>query len=658
MQMLSWRNISLGIKLALTACLLFTLVFAGFTWTLTRAAGGQVTEEAFARMHGDDRAIASLISLYDKGLVAQVARFMSLFESFLPGPYALDVQHTVDIGGHAVPVFSAAGRTLDLDFTVPDDFLARSGTVSTVFARSGDDFIRISTSLKKQDGSRAIGTLLDRSLPAYRALMAGETFSGLTELFGHHFITEYKPVRDAAGSVIGALFVGVAVSAEVASVEDQIRQLKIGTSGYYFVLDASSGPNRGKLLVHPTAEGRMASDLGGPWARMLELKDGEIAYTSADESAGGSASKENVAVFLTAPEWHWIVGGVVPRDELTAGIQAIRDRFLLIGLVLVIAFGAVFHFIVRRLVSRPLSAAVKVSERLAAGDLSVHLATARTDEIGQLMRAIDGIGTGLATIVEQVRGASDDIGERTIQIAQANEDMASRIASEAASLEETSASVEELTSTVKHNAQSAEQANALVGSTAQAALDGGQAVQRVASTMDEISSSANKIADITRVIETIAFQINILALNAAVESARAGEHGRGFSVVAAEVRALAQRSAAAVKEVDALIAESVSKVQTGHSIAAQAHTAMQAIVGRVQQVRAVVAEIDIATREQAGGIEQVNRAVTHIGEVAQQNNALIADTERSMAGLRDQAERLAQAVSAFETEPADNQIRA
>jgi methyl-accepting chemotaxis protein len=649
MQTFSWRNTPLGVKLALTSCLLFALVFAGFTWALTRSAGRQITDEALARMRGDDRAIARMIALYDKGLVAEVVRFMSLFESFLPGPYALDEQHTVDIGGKAAPIFTASGKPLDLDFTIPDDFLARSGAVSTIFARSGDDFIRVSTSLKKQDGLRAIGTPLDRNGPAYRALTAGETFSGLTELFGRRYITQYKPVRDADGKVIGALFVGVGVSDEIASVEQHIREMKIGKSGYYFVLDASHGPNRGKFLVNPSKSSAAASDVGGPWQQMLAQKDGELTYASKDGALGETSTSEIVAVFLTAPEWQWIVGGVVPRDELMADIYATRDRFLLIGFALVIVFGVAFYCVVRLFVSRPLTAALRASERLAAGDLSVHVATGRvrTDEIGRLMQAIDGIGVGITRIVEQVRGASDDIREHTLRIADANGDIATRIADEAASLEETSASVEELTSTVRHNAQSTEQASALVESVTEAALDSGQAVERVVSTMEEISQSTRKIADITGVIQSIAFQINILALNAAVESARAGEHGRGFSVVAGEVRALAQRSAAAVKEIEALIADSVGKVGSGHTIAGEARTTMQAVVGRVQQVRAIMTEIDVATREQTGGIEQVNRAVTHIGEVAQQNTSIVGDAERIVADLREQADRLAQAVSAF-----------
>jgi methyl-accepting chemotaxis protein-2 (aspartate sensor receptor) len=641
------RSATLGAKLALIACLLVALMFTAFTWALTRAAGQQVSDEALARIEHDNRAVAQMIALYDKGLVAEVDRFMSLFESFLPGPYTLDETQKVDINGQAAPTFSAAGKPLDLDFTVPDQFLARSSAIATVFARTGEDFVRVTTSLKKQDGSRAIGTLLDRKSAAYAALTSGKTYSGIAQLFGKQYITQYKPVTDASGKVIGALFVGVDVSDEIASVAERIRQRKIGEHGYYFVIDASGGPNRGKFIVHPSAQGQAANDANGPWQQMLSEKDGTVSFSSADGTLGEQAASEKEAVFVTVPEWQWLVGGVAYRSEVMARINATRNWFFGIGIACVAIFALIFVAVVRALIGRPLERAVKVSEQLAAGDLTARVATTRGDEIGRLMQAIDGIGTGLAEIVSHVRGVSADMTARTEWIASANSDIAGRIASGAASLEETSASMEQLTSTVKQNADSTAEANALVANAAQAALDGGAAVQRVVTTMDEISRSAQKIADITGVIEGIAFQINILALNAAVESARAGEHGRGFAVVAGEVRALAQRSAAAVKEIEALIAESVGKVDSGHRIADEARETMEAIVGRVEQVRAIMSEIDVATREQTGGIEQVNVAITHVGDTTQQNARVVGDAERATAELRGVAEQLLQAVSAF-----------
>ncbi|MFM0736929.1 Cache 3/Cache 2 fusion domain-containing protein [Paraburkholderia xenovorans] len=650
MQSLSLRRVSVGVKLAVLSCVLVALIFAAFTWTLTRTAGKQVSEQVLGRIADRDRSIAAMIALFDQALSAEVDRSMSLFAGFLPAGYSLDETQKVDVNGTATPTIKAGDKVLNMDFSIPDQFLERSGAVATVFARSGDDFIRVTTSLKKQDGSRAIGTLLDRKSPAYALIMANKPFTGLAALFGKRLITQYRPITDANGRVIGALFVGVTVDSEIQSVKDGISKLKIGDSGYYFVVDASKGADRGKLIVHPAAAGQSADNANAPYQQMLDMKEGQLEFSSADATLGEREAHDKFVSFVTVPQWQWLVGGIAPRDEVMADVTRTRDAFLLLGFVLVGAFGVVFLIAARRLVTRPLDEAAKASERFASGDLSVRVAkdgAIRADEIGRLMQSIDGIGEGLARIVSQVRHASTDMSEGTAKIAAGSGNIAARIATQASSLEETAASMEQITSTVQQNADHAAQANTLVTNAADAALEGGRAVERVVSTMGEISRSSQKIAEITNVIEGIAFQTNILALNAAVEAARAGEHGRGFAVVASEVRALAQRSAAAVKEIESLIASSTATVESGFRIAEEASSTMQGIVQQVGQVRAIMAEISVASREQSGGIEQVNLAVTQIGEATQQNATIVGEAELAAAELRDQAARLAEVVSVF-----------
>jgi methyl-accepting chemotaxis protein-2 (aspartate sensor receptor) len=656
MSIFNIRRANVGAKFAILACVLAATVVAGFTIAVTHLAGQQIDAQALERMDDDGRAIGTMIRLYDKAVSAEVERYMTLFSSFLPTDFTLDDAQKVDIGGLATPTFKAGDKPINLDFSIPDQFLERSGAIATVFARTGDDFVRVTTSLKKQNGERAIGTLLDRKSPAYVPMLGGKRFIGMASLFGKQYITEYKPVTDPSGRVIGALFVGVDVTPEIAALQQNIRDLTVGQNGYFFVVDASNGPNRGKLLVHPGVGGAggaatlPADERIAPFKQMLDAKEGRLSFDAPDIADAPDPKVHGGAkeiVFRTVPEWQWLIGGIAYRDELLADVRTTRNHFLLIGLLVIAAFVAVLLFAVAKLVSRPLAELTHASERIAAGDLSVRLATTREDDVGRLMIAIDGIATGLARIVTQVRSASADMSDGTGRIAAGSSDISLRIATQASSLEETAASMEQITSTVQQNAANTAQADQLVASASDAARAGGEAVGRVVATMGEIDASARKISDITSVIEGIAFQTNILALNAAVEAARAGEHGRGFAVVASEVRGLAQRSAAAVKEIEALVAESVGRVADGYRIAEEARGTMDGIVERVARVNAIIGEISVASREQSSGIEQVNLAVAQIGEATQQNAALVGEAEQSTAGLHEQAERLSRAVSVF-----------
>ncbi|WP_235581245.1 methyl-accepting chemotaxis protein, partial [Rhizobacter sp. Root1238] len=217
-------------------------------------------------------------------------------------------------------------------------------------------------------------------------------------------------------------------------------------------------------------------------------------------------------------------------------------------------------------------------------------------------------------------------------------------------LQQAASSMEQLTGTVKQSADSARQANQLASSAAEVAARGGSVVAQVVTTMDEINASSKKINDIIGVIDGIAFQTNILALNAAVEAARAGEQGRGFAVVASEVRSLAQRSAQAAKEIKGLIGASVDRVEAGSRLVADAGTTMNEIVGSVQRVSDIIGEITAASSEQSDGIGQINTTVTQLDQMTQQNSALVEESAAAAESLRDQAQRLSQAVGAFRFE--------
>ncbi|MEN3033243.1 methyl-accepting chemotaxis protein [Chromobacterium amazonense] len=278
--------------------------------------------------------------------------------------------------------------------------------------------------------------------------------------------------------------------------------------------------------------------------------------------------------------------------------------------------------------------------KLADGDLRMRMNGQYQGLFAELRDNCNDSLSKLEQMVGQMREAATTINGAAKEIATGNANLSSRTEQQAASLEETAASMEELTSTVKHNADNARQADQLARNASTAAGQGGEMVARVVNTMGRITQSAKKVADITAVIDSIAFQTNILALNAAVEAARAGEQGRGFAVVASEVRNLAQRSAEAAKEIGSLIGESVVEIESGAALVQDAGGTMDELVKAVSQVAEIVQEIAQACVEQSSGIQQVNQAVTHMDENTQQNAAMVEQAAAAAVSLQDQANSL------------------
>jgi len=331
--------------------------------------------------------------------------------------------------------------------------------------------------------------------------------------------------------------------------------------------------------------------------------------------------------------------------------QFTRQRNMLISLcVAAIALAVLAGILIMRDLMRALGAEPAVlaeaTRRVAAGDLS-PVEGARRAPAGSVLASMGDMQSSLVDLIGKVRTSADNIATGSSQIATGNQDLSSRTEQQASSLQETASSMEELTSTVKQNADNAVQASTLASNASDVAKKGSTVVGQVVATMDDIDQSSAKVADITGIIEGIAFQTNILALNAAVEAARAGEQGRGFAVVASEVRSLAQRSSSAAKEIKDLISESVKKIHDGSALAGEAGKTMAEVTQAIARVTDIMGEIASASGEQSRGIEQVNMAITQMDAVTQQNAALVEEAAAASTSLEEQGRQLTQAVAFF-----------
>lgn len=375
---------------------------------------------------------------------------------------------------------------------------------------------------------------------------------------------------------------------------------------------------------------------------------------SGDDTVDGAALQASLTQFDAAYR-QFLNGNSQQFDRAVGqtGQVIYRSVAIMLGIFLcAVAVGVVLWFAISRVLMTPLHRIIEHIQRIAAGDLTERLAIDSRNEMGTLAHNVRQMQQSLIDTVMAVRGSADGIYNGTGEIVAGNNDLSARTKQQASVLEETAASMEQLTATVKQNADNARQAKQLAMNASDSARHGGKVVDNVVHTMQDIAGSSQKIADITGVIDGIAFQTNILALNAAVEAARAGEQGSGFAVVAGEVRNLAQRSAQAAKEIKTLIDDSVSRVEEGSVLVESAGETMQEIVTAVTRVTDIMGEISSASDEQSRGIDQVGQAVIDIDRATSQNAAMVQQSAAAAVNLQQQAERLTQAVSVFHLDAA------
>ncbi|MCL1498854.1 Cache 3/Cache 2 fusion domain-containing protein [Xanthomonas nasturtii] len=384
----SFNRLSVGTRLSALLTLVIAISLGLLALTIYRQSAGDIESQVKAELRSSTRLMQQSVAMYDVTLTEGTQRLGSVFDDMLPtGARELDSASTVTIGEQNTPSLRAGKQVLNLNFDAVDRFAQAAGGVATIFARTGDDFVRITTSLRNKQNERVIGTLLDRKGKAYAALSQGNAFTGQAQLFGEQYMTHYQPLRNAAGEVIGALFVGRNYTQGLAALKSQVSATKLGQDGYFVIVDMAPGDHQGQVIAAPPGTPATLAALvpAEQQALLQAVLDGkQPSATLQLRDAKGSSQAFEVNAQRYAP-WQWAVIGAQPRSAIDGPLDALMGSMLLFSLVVLALCIAVVFIAARKMVTRPLLAVERVLGDVAAGRLDNPIEIDRHDELGRLL---------------------------------------------------------------------------------------------------------------------------------------------------------------------------------------------------------------------------------------------------------------------------------
>jgi methyl-accepting chemotaxis protein-2 (aspartate sensor receptor) len=601
---------SIATKLAIAQGALLLAMLGAGAWLVSEVATRTLDEVAKQNISARTAGLIDVIAAADAALQARSARLDLRLKAQFPQLFRGDVA-------------SVDRRRLD-------EFAAAEGAWVSLYMADGDALRRVHATVPLAAG------------PERLPLPPVDLQPQLTSLKGRSSLSTQQPLADAQGRVLGLVVTGLDVTAELAGLKDAIRKIKLGETGYVYVLDASAGPSRGTLVIHPAKEGQNileAKDADGRSfiKELLAQADGAIIYPWVNAERGETQARDKLVIYASYHPWHWVVASGSYLDEFNAQARSLARATLLGALAIAALLSTLLFAATVRWVRRPLREAVQVAQRFAKGDLRSAIVSTSGDEVGQLMGALALANSRLSQVITEVQSAATHLTASGKKVSATAATFTHSTSAQAASLEETTSSVEQINQSIVANTANAKATEGLAQTVASDAQAGGEAVTQTRQAMKHITEKI-------RVIDEIAYQINLLALNAAIEAGRAGEHGKGFAVVASEVRKLAERSQQAAAEIAEVASSSVG-------VAEHAGQLIEEVVPSIRRTAELVRGMSAASQEVATGAGQISAAMTQLNQTTEHNATGAQELAATAAEMNSQAERLVKLVGFFTVEP-------
>ena len=623
-----------------------------------------VDKETHQKLESNVEQVVQSLDTYNTALEDSAMKLYKVFpRSF--GSFFLAPDERIKVGNVDTPLLASGGQAINNNFTAVGEFTDLTGDVATVFAKEGDDFVRISTSLLKEDGTRAIGTFLGKSSPAYAPIMEKKAYIGSAKLFGKNYITVYQPILDIDEQVIGILFIGFDFTKGFNQLGEKTKEMKIGHNGHFYAINQ-------KYKIYDFHKNKSGQVADSPLAqKIMEQKEGTIEF----EESG----KQKALFFKPFPKWNWIVVAEANLEDFEAANTELRNNLIIAAVIITFVLMFIIWFVMTKMVAKPLNTLIEKTEYLSSGngDLTKKLDVKGKDEIAKASKGINTFIEKVRILISEAKNLSNENSSIAHELSTTAVEVEKLVKRSTSIVNTTTHQANETQGEMQESIQDAELSKEDMRHASNFLIEANKAILKLtddiqssaateielAGKIQQLSQDTEQVKSVLQIIGDIADQTNLLALNAAIEAARAGEHGRGFAVVADEVRQLAERTQKSLNEINAsinIIVQSIidaSEQMTSNSkqVEELSHTAIT-VEGKINELSSIMnnattmADKTVNSYIETGkDIGMIIKGIGDINEISAQNTTSIQEIASAAEHMNQMTEALNQKLTEFKT---------